>query len=391
MLTQMHYDAGKVAGFPNRLKLKKFRIFFLISACDFSRTRIKSIFTLLLSLIFSGSVVSGQNNTADTLKKKFALFDSDELLEITLQFDLTTFLKKNPKTGSLDGMLIIPLSETDTIDRKVKIKSRGEYRLQTCSFPPIMLNFKKSFPAYSDTGKIKKLKLVTHCQPGSVSDDNVLREYLVYKLFNVLTDTSYRVRLLRINYFDAGKERKPVIQYGFFIEPLEILALRTNSSVVKTTNLTQKHIVPNSMDRTAIFFYMIAQWDWSVPGLHNVSVIVPSNYANTGLGVSIPFDFDLTGVVNPSYGYPDEKMGITSNRDRLFNGICRSREEYQAALEKFKIKKESFYSVINDFPYLNQRSKKDITGFLDQFFDQLENQKALDRLISQLLNTCKKL
>jgi len=175
-------------------------------------------------------------------------------LDIYLKFDLSTFLKKNPKTGYQDAMLIIPLSATDTIDRKVKIKPRGEYRQQTCSFPPIMLNFKKLFPAYSDTGKINKLKLVTHCQPGPASDENVLREYLVYKLFNVLTDTSYRVRLLRVNYIDTGKDRKPITQYGFFIEPIEILALRTNSSVANSKNLTQRAIAPGTMDRAAIFF-----------------------------------------------------------------------------------------------------------------------------------------
>ena len=59
------------------------------------------------------------------------------------------------------------------------------------------------------------------------------------------------------------------------------------------------------MDMIAIFFYMIGQWDWSVPGLHNISVIVPSNYSGKGLGVALPFDFDLTGVVNPNYGLFD--------------------------------------------------------------------------------------
>lgn len=352
---------------------------------------LKIIFSQLFLLAFSVSTCPGQNDTADVSKKKFALFDSEELLDISLQFDLTTFLKKNPKTGYQDGMLMIHVSETDTIDRKVKIKPRGEYRQQTCSFPPIMLNFKKLFPAYSDTGKINKLKLVTHCHPGKISDENILREYLVYKLFNVLTDTSYRVRLLRVKYLDTGKDRKPVIQYGFFIEPLEILALRTNSSVVKATNLNQKHIFPTSMDRVAIFFYMISQWDWSVPGLHNVSVLSPLSHTFQGLGVAIPFDFDLSGVVNPDYGYPDEKMGITSNRDRLFNGICRSSEEYQAALEKFRIKKESFYSVVNDFQYLEQKSKKDIIAFLDQFFEQLDNQREVDKLISHFMTKCKPL
>ena len=393
MLTQMHTDAGKVAGFPCRLRRKKIRSLFLIGNCNFLKMPVRLFSGFLLLFFFSFLSSFGQNAASepDTTKNIFALFASDELLDVALQFDLTTYLKKNPKTGSLDGLLIIKTSETDSTDRKVKIKPRGEYRFRTCGFPPIRLDFKKWIFADPDSGRIKRLKLVTHCQPGSVYDDYVLREYLVYKLFNVLTDTCFRVRLLRVNYLDTGKERKPIIQYGFFIEPIQILAGRTKSGITKATNLTQRHIAPYSMDRVAIFNYMIAQWDWSVPGLHNISVIIPQEFSGRGLGVAIPFDFDLTGLVNAGYGFPDPKMGINSNRDRIFTGICRSREEFQAALEKFLIRKESFYSVVNDFPYLNERSKKDIISFLDQFFEQLDNQKDLDRLLNNFLDSCKQL
>jgi len=349
------------------------------------------LLTVALTTFYGQKPTDQQAVKSDTAKKKLTLFGSDDILNVSLQFDLSTFLKKNLKTGSLDGIIAFALSDNDTIDRKVKIKPRGEYRFRTCGFPPIQLTFKKPVDAYSDTGKIKKIKLVTHCQQGKAYDDFVLREYLVYKLFSVLTDTSFRVRLLKIEYIDTHKERKPIQQYGFFIEPLEIMAMRTNSSIVKVTQLTQKNIVPALMDRVAIFSYMVAQWDWAVPGLHNISVIVPSNYAGTGLGVAVPYDFDLTGLVNASYGFPDAATGLTSNRDRKYAGICRSREEFAEALEEFKNLKGAFYSVISDFPLLEQRSKKDITDFLDQFFNQLDSQKNMERLIAQFMSSCKPL
>ena len=364
------------------------------SPSGYSRT----VIFLILLLIITPSTFFGQGNPTDSqpgkvdsLKRKFILFGSEDILNVSLQFDLSTFLKKNLKTGPLDGIIAFTLSETDTIDRKVKIKPRGNYRYKTCGFPPIQLTFKKPVNAYADTGKIKKIKLVTHCQQGKAYDDFVLREYLVYKLFSVLTDTSFRVRLLRIEYIDTRKERKPIKQYGFFIEPLDIMAMRTNSTIVKVTTLSQKNIVPAIMDRVAIFTYMVAQWDWSVPGLHNISVIVPKNYAGTGLGVAVPYDFDLTGLVNASYGFPDIATGLTSNRDRKYAGICRSREEFARALEEYRNLKGAFYSVINDFPYIDPKSKKDMTDFLDQFFNQLDNQKNMERLIAQFMTSCKPL
>jgi len=350
---------------------------------------------LLLICFLAVTPASGQNDTTvikqnkpDTPERTISLFDSDELLNVTLYLDLAAFSKKPAKTDSFDADMTIHLNETDSLNNKVTIKYRGISRYEICSFPPMQLNFKK--PLISDYGKIKKMKLVTHCQPGSLSDEYVVREYLVYKLFNAITDTSFRVRLLKVNYIDTKKSKKTIIKYGIFIEPNELLAKRTNTTIVKTTTLNQKLIVPDVMDRLAIFNYMVSNWDWSIPGQHNVEVIKPMNYSDSGLGIAIPYDFDLTGIVNAEYAIPPPELGIETIRERLFSGICRSKEVYQEDLKKFLNNKTKIYSVINEFPHLNQRSKKDITTFLDQFFDQLEKQKSLDNLVDLFLNSCKK-
>ena len=112
----------------------------------------------------------------------------------------------------------------------------------------------------ADSGRIKKIKLVHQCQKGSLYEEYIKREYLVYKLYNVLTDTSFRVRMLKINYIDTKKARKPFTLYGFFIEPKTILAGRTNTLVLKTKSLTQRDMIPETIDRIAIFNYMIANY-----------------------------------------------------------------------------------------------------------------------------------
>jgi hypothetical protein len=345
----------------------------------------------MMSAYSQNDTTGKQHLKKDSLKDSFALFGSDELLEITLRFDLTTFLRKNLKAGSLDAVLTFHLSEKDSITKNIKIKNRGNYRFESCDFPPMELIFKKAIHAYPDTGNIKKLKLVTHCKTGSVQSEYVLREYLVYKMFNLVTDTSFRVRLLKVNYIDTQKKRKPVIQYGFFIEPIGVLAARTNSTIVKSTKLTQKNIVPENMDKISIFSYMIANWDWTVPNLHNVVIIKPLVIDNSELGVAIPYDFDLSGVVNADYAVTPPEYNLNSIRDRIFLGICRSREVFEKELKYFLSRKNDFYRVINDFPYLNEKSKKDITSFLNQFFNQIEKQKDFDRLLDYLLSTCKKL
>jgi hypothetical protein len=255
-------------------------------------------------------------------------------------------------------------------------------------FAPIELNLKKANFGYSDLNKISKLKLVPQCSSGREKEDYVLREYLTYKLFNVLTDTSFRVRLLVVNYIDAQKNKKPVKQYGFFIEPAEMLAARTNSLLVKSVNLNQKNIIPKIMDRLAIFNYMIGNYDWSVPGLHNILVIKPLVIESTGLGIALPYNFDWAGLVNASYAIPSKEVGIENVRERIFIGICRSKDVYLKDLEQFVDKKEEFYRVVNEFPYLDQKEKKDVTGYLDGFFNQLAGNK--DMLINTLINSSKR-
>jgi hypothetical protein len=338
--------------------------------------------------------VAAQNDTTETKEHKkstqnqeISLFGSDKILNLSLYLDLAGFLKKNSKNDSFEADMIINPGEADSINKKIKLKYRGILRYDLCSFPPIQINFKK--PLLSDSDKIKKIKLVTHCEPGSMTDEYVIREYLVYKLFNALTDTSLRVRLVKISYIDSKRIKKSIIKYGVFIEPLELLAKRTNSTIIKTTNLKQNHIIPKVNDRLAIFNYMVSNRDWSLPGQHNVEVIKPLSYSAGALGIAIPYDFDLTGIVNAEYATPPPELGIESIRERIFSGLCRTKEVYIESLMEFKNKKEELYSVISKCPYLNQRSKKDITNFMDEFFDKLEKPKSMDNLIEDFLKTCK--
>jgi hypothetical protein len=258
-------------------------------------------------------------------------------------------------------------------------------------YAPIELNLKRANFGYTDLNKISKLKLVPQCSAGKDKEDYVLREYLTYKLFNVLSDTSFRVRLLVINYIDEQKKKKPVRQYGFFIEPIEMLAARTNCLVVKSALLNQKSIIPKIMDRLAIFNFMVGNYDWSVPGLHNVAVLKSKNFDPTsgGLGISVPHDFDWTGLVNPTYAIPTEETGIENVRERLFLGVCRDKEVYNKELNLFLEKKPEFYRIIEEFPYIDKNVRRDLTHYLDGFFDQLVGKR--ERILYNFTTTCKKI
>jgi hypothetical protein len=314
----------------------------------------------------------------DTANKSFGLFDKHDLLEISLNFDLTTYLRKKPKKEYLKGKITFNPGREDSLTRNIRLRTRGIFRNDWCVYAPIELNFKGANFGYSDLDGINKIKLVPQCTAGSESEKNVLIEYLIYRMFNVMTDTSFKVRLLRVNYSDSENKKKPYTQFGFFIEPLKMLEARTNSVEIVSRALNQKSIYPRMMDRIAIFNYMIGNYDWAVPNQHNIKVIKPLIVDPFNLAAAVPYDFDFTGLVNASYAIPEDKItGTTSIRERIFLGVCRDREVYRKDLEEFLEAKDEFYSLINNFAYLNAKQKKDMIMYLDEFFSKCTGKQSI--------------
>jgi hypothetical protein len=132
---------------------------------------------------------------------------------------------------------------------------------------------------------------------------------------------------------------------------------------------------------------MVGNYDWAVPNRHNIKVIRPLTFDNLNLAVAVPYDFDWTGLVNASYAIPDDKItGTTTVRERIFLGVCRSREDYRKELEQFLEKKDEFYRLINEFPYLNEKQKRDMIYYLDEFYELCSGRQ---RILEVFLNSCK--
>jgi hypothetical protein len=342
---------------------------------------------LVLPVFYQNCVSGAELAFPDTTFTSFRLFEDETPLKITLLFDLSTYLKTKPKEEYLKGKITFNPAQQDSITRNIRIRTRGIFRHDWCYYAPIELNFKNADFGFSDLNSINKIKLVPQCTAGSESEKNVLIEYLIYKMFNAMTDTSFRVRLLTINYVDSENKKKPFTQYGFFIEPLKMLAARTNSVEIVSRALNQKSIYPGIMDRIAIFNYMIGNYDWAVPNQHNIKVLKPLVYDTLKLAAAVPYDFDFTGLVNAGYAIPEDKItGTTNIRERIFLGVCRSREVYQYDIKKFLQKKDEFYRIINEFPYLSTKQKKDLTLYLDEFFDQCMGKQ---RILDVFLDNCK--
>ncbi|MGE5406404.1 MAG: hypothetical protein ACM3NR_01725 [Methanosarcina sp.] len=317
-------------------------------------------------------------SVTDTSNIRSALFESDELLNITLKFDISLYKRKKSDSEYLDGDLSYIL-EGDTIREKIKLRSRGIFRRNYCELPPIMLNFKKKDSEKGLFNHINKLKMVTQCPHGNT--EYILREYLAYKLYSTLTDSSFRVRLARVTYVNTARKNNAVTEYAFFIEPEELLAKRMNSIAINQ-NVTQKQVRPEIMDRMAIFNYMIGNTDWSVPISHNIQLFSEEKQGRNDLAIIVPYDFDFSGFVYADYAAPFNGLKISSVRQRLYLGICREKDVLIKEVDEFVRKKPGLLNVIESFQYLPDKSKKDMTAYLESFYKEVSKPDIFAKTIS---------
>jgi hypothetical protein len=312
------------------------------------------------------------------------LFSSHEMLELTLTLDVKTVRKDIKEKRSYHGARLChknPAKEEQEILFPIKVKARGNFRRnpRVCDFPPLMLKFSKEFTKGTLFQGQKKLKLVTYCKKNlKVFEDYVMREYLIYRLYNILTEKSFKVRLVKVTYKDSVKKGKPLIRYGILIEDERQVARRLKMKVIKNNRglAILRQVERRQRLVHAVFQFMIGHTDWSVPGEHNVKLVQDKG---TGVVFPLPYDFDLAGLVDAHYAKPSPQLAIKSVRERLYRGYCAPHEALRPVLDHFNEKKEELYALIEGLPLLKEKLKKSTTRYLGRFYKILDNPRQVKR------------
>ncbi len=339
---------------------------------------------LFLLFIFFFVAASGQENNQNSLigpasdtVETLDFFDNDEPLYLTLKYDITSFIKHKYKGEYLDAKLIISSSETDSIVKNIRLKARGNFRRGHCFFPPIYLNFKTDPIEQGELEGIKKIKLVTHCSNSNAYQAYVIKEYLAYKMYNLLSPYGFRVKLVNINYIDTGKKQRNYEHQGFLIEPIELLEKRTNSIEIDGQMISGLTVLNSEMDRVSMFEYMIANTDWRVKGGHNMKYVKSLDWVTSKV-IPVPYDFDYSGMVDASYAIPQEWTSIKEVTEREYLGYCRDNEDtYLEAIAPFLENKDEIFMLIEDCQYLSEKDKKSLRSFIEGFYHEAEDSRGI--------------
>ena len=300
------------------------------------------------------------------------LFGEQEPLTAELQFDGRELCRTTVRDGGCSDVPAV-LAYTDVAGAAhridVQLQPRGKWRAETghCTLPPLFVSFDGGATAGTvfEGLNVNVLPLTTHCRDSSSYEQFLLKEYLAYRIYNVLTEKSLRVRLARITYRDTGRAGRTVERYAFFTEHFESFAARQDAELWKTRDFDRLAADPRELATLDLFEYLIGNTDWSSVRGHNVAHV----RSGAGTVTAVPYDFDFSGLVDAVYAGPPPELPIRSVTQRLFRGYCRPGFDWREVFEYFQMQRDSIDSLVEEVPGLSVQNRRKASAYVDGFFD----------------------
>jgi hypothetical protein len=337
----------------------------------------KLTLTILFLSLFSGIGLAQKNDVSP-------LFSEKDPMQIRLNFSIKEMKKEKDDTVYFPSYLhyVNPSGTWDSL--KIDMRARGNFRRAKCFFPPIRVKIKKKDAEGTIFEGNKNLKLVVPCQAVSAHNDLVLKEYLCYKLYEPVSPYYFETRLANLTLVDeSGKSPKSYEVKSFWIEDDDVVAKRHGGKIAKESQVLPQRMQPLAATRQDFFAFMIANTDWSSMVQHNIKVMQMENKDY----IPLPYDFDMSGLVNANYATTSELLPISNVRQRLYRGFCYSEEMLQQVRQEYLALEPEIMAMVDNLEIgLNPKEIPDFKKYLGEFFVILKN----DRLFKdQVLSKCR--
>ena len=333
------------------------------------------LLTLSFALFFivekAQQPVRATASKSDAQSSKTSLFDSDKILSITLEGDIHKLL--NNRTGETKYIPIILSykgADSNEISIPIYVKTRGHYRRDkgNCLYPPLLLHFSNT-AAPSLFPENTSLKLVMPCR----GEDFIIHEWLVYKLYNLVTPQSFRARLVKVRLKDTGNKKMPLPFFGIILEQ-DLQMARRNNDIILKKKIRPQQTIREPFIKMAVFEYLIGNTDWSVEFLQNIKLIAQDSASTP---IAVPYDFDLSGIVDAPYAKPAEELNMSSVHERRYRGYCeKDLRIFDSAIVFYNRLKNDIYKTYTDCFLLDEKYIKQTLKYLDEFYSTINNPKA---------------
>lgn len=297
------------------------------------------------------------------------IYDLEGDLKIRIDTDAGDLIGGKLKEEYQEGNFTASYNGDVIFQGPMQIRTRGNMRKQVCRLPPCKIKLDKVQLSEAGFNKNDKLKLVFPCNKFGRNEDGLLKEYMVYKLYDVIDTLSIHVKLLNFDIYENDDLKYELI--GFLIEDEEEYTDRTKTKVIESGVLRSESFERDSYLKMVFFQYMILNTDWAIPNKHNLEMIVTE--ARTIH--AIPYDFDYAGMVDQEYAIPFDKLPIKTVRDPYFRCSKVIEKEVKQMQEFYNTKEVELRAIIENSPLLKEGIKKDMLRDIDDFYKRLNDKK----------------
>jgi hypothetical protein len=279
----------------------------------------------------------------------------------------------------------------------IQMRARGiSRREEYCNFPPIELMFDKTVMHGTLFQGQKKLKLVTYCKSPPDYEQRIILEYLVYRLYNLITPASLRVRAAEVTYRETATD-PGVTRFGYVIEDIHQLADRNQGDELTAAShqVSIPQLDAHATTRAAMLEFMIANLDWeflaSAPGqtcCHNIRLLSAQGVTPERASAvkPVPYDFDFSGFVDAPYAGPPPNFPTESVTDRYFRGFCVMAAEAPSVAQEYLARRGEMKALIDNQAQLTQKFRDKADHFMDGFFAIISDPALLQ---SQVTKHCR--
>lgn len=328
-------------------------------------------FILISSLPFS---LKGQAPTDSLHRSIFQMIVEEEIEQLTITADFDSIFTNKKFMGEITASLLLESKEGVVDSLPIKVGPRGAFRRIHCDMPPLRLNFSKDELQQRDLHlDFDKLKLVTPCLNNGTNEQTVLKEFLTYQLYQTLTPNSFKVHLVKVIYIHKNKPKKPISIWAFLIENNKEIAHRIGGELLDSWGLLPKDIHQPTYHQVTIFNYMIGNLDWNLTLQKNLKLV---RHPQKGI-LTIPYDFDMSAMVWPSYARLNSDFGQRYFEQRFCAGTFASEAALNTALQAFAPIKENCTQLIKNHPILSNVNKREMIAYLNSFYTIIGKERRI--------------
>lgn len=328
------------------------------------------------------------NIQKENIKETSPLFRSKSNLTLKLTYSKKEILDLTNDSTYIKSKISYLENGDKSINMDVELRARGHYRRRHCYYVPLWLKINEKTAKGTVFEREKKLKIVLPCLKSKKSNDHVIKEYLAYKIYEVLSPYYFETKLVPLDLEEKVNNKKIDHELmGILIQDDNQLAAAYHGNVIK------RNIHPMGQDpvcsvRNALFQFMIGNTDYSITYQHNEKIF----YIDDKI-IPVPYDFDMSGLVNASYAIVsvvnNNELPITEVTDRLYRGFERDEKILEQVRQEFLVHEDEVFKVIDLHQAWFKDSKEfeEARKYISEFYKIIRDDRKFENKILKRVRT----